>query len=151
MVAMLDLIDEGEELAAVIAAQPYAEDLGNLVGSQAPQTKFTASLEQLVDGKVAFEYIVEAILDLTDGISTGQPDLAALLGGELRSQDEGPIVEPLADDVRAQLIGGRLQGCDIVDSEKRVVILAEADIRLLELVLDEAAAVEVVGGFEREE
>ena len=110
MVAMLDLIDEGEELAAVIAAQPCAEDLGNLVGSQAPQTKFTASLEQLVDGKVAFEYIVEAILDLTDGISTGQPDLAALLGGELRSQDESPIVESLADDVRAQLIGGDCAG-----------------------------------------
>ena len=70
---MLDLIDEGEELAAVIAAQPCAEDLGNLVGSQAPQTKFTASLEQLVDGKVAFEYIVEAveaILDLTGRGST---------------------------------------------------------------------------------
>ena len=68
MAAMLDLIDEGEELAAVIAAQTCAEDLGNLVGSQAPQTKFTASLEQLVDGKVAFEDEVAAVFDLGDGV-----------------------------------------------------------------------------------
>jgi hypothetical protein len=71
------------------------------VGRQAPQTEFAASLEQLVDGKVAFEYIVEAILYLTDGIGTGQLDLSALFGGELRAQDEGPIIESLADDVRA--------------------------------------------------
>src|SRR5215470_3937011 len=109
------------------------------------------SLEQLVDRKVAFEDVVEAILNLTDGIGTRQLDLTPLFGGELRAEDGGPIIEPLTDDFRAQHIGGGLQCGDIVNSQKRVVILAEADVRLVELVLDEAVAVEVVGCLEREE
>jgi hypothetical protein len=55
MMAMLDLIDDGSELAAVPAVQAGAEDLGNLVGGKPPQAEFTTSLEQLVDGKVALE------------------------------------------------------------------------------------------------
>src|SRR5215472_3571601 len=106
---------------------------------------------QLADRKVAFEDVVEAILNLTDGIGTRQLDLPALFGGELRAEDEGPIIQPLTDDFRAQPIGGGLQCCDIVNSQKRVVILAEADVRLVELVLDEAVAIEVVGCLEREE
>ena len=77
--------------------------------------------------------------------------LLALLGGELRPQDQGPVVEPLADDVRAQLVGGGLQRGDVVDREEGVVGLAEADLRPLQFLLDEAVAVEIVGGLEREE
>ena len=55
MMAMLDLIDDGGELAAVPAVQAGAEDRGNLVGGEPPQAEFTTSLEQLVDGKVAAE------------------------------------------------------------------------------------------------
>src|SRR5215470_14912486 len=104
-----------------------------------------------MDGKVAFEYVVEAIFHLTDGVGAGQLDLSALLGGELRAEDKGPIIEPFADDVGAQLIGRRLQCDDVVNGQKRIVILAEADIRLVELALDEAVAVEVVGRLEGEE
>ena len=68
MMAMLDMIDDGSELAAVPAVQAGAEDLGNLVGGKPPQAEFTTSLEQLVDGKVALENKVTAILDLADGI-----------------------------------------------------------------------------------
>ena len=68
MMAMLDLIDDGGELAAVPAVQAGAEDRGNLVGGEPPQAEFTTSLEQLVDGKVALENKVTAILDLADGI-----------------------------------------------------------------------------------
>ena len=67
--AVLDLIDDGEELAAVVALKPRAEYLGYFVGGQSPQAKFTASLEQLVDGEVALEDKIEAVLDLTDRIS----------------------------------------------------------------------------------
>jgi hypothetical protein len=151
MVTMLDLINDGGELASMVAAQAGAEDLGNLVGGQPPQTKFAASLEQLMDGKVAFEYVVEAIFHLTDGIGAGQLNLSAFLGGELRAEDKGPIIKPFADNVRAQLIGRRLQRCDVVNGQKRIVILAETDIRLVELVLDEAVAVEVVRCLEGEE
>jgi hypothetical protein len=38
------------------------------VRCQSPQAKLTASLEQLVDGKVALEDKIEAVLDLTDRI-----------------------------------------------------------------------------------
>jgi hypothetical protein len=55
MMAMLDLIDDGGELAAVPAMQAGAEDRGNFVGGEPPQAEFTTSLEQLVDGKVALE------------------------------------------------------------------------------------------------
>ena len=68
MMAMLDLIDDGGELAAVPAVQAGAEDLGNLVGGEPPQAEFATSLEQLVDGKVPLENKVTAILDLADGI-----------------------------------------------------------------------------------
>ena len=66
MMAMLDLIDNGGELAAVPAVQAGAENLGDLVGGEPPQAEFAASLEQLVDGKVALENEVTAILDLAD-------------------------------------------------------------------------------------
>src|SRR6201997_239121 len=39
----------------------------------------------------------------------------------------------------------------VVDGEEGIVGLAEADLRPLELLLDKAVAVEVVGGLEREE
>src|SRR5580658_895792 len=68
MMAVLDLIDDGGELAAVPAVQAGAEDLGNLVGGEPPQAEFATSLEQLADGKVALENKVTAILDLGDGI-----------------------------------------------------------------------------------
>jgi len=68
MMAVLDLIDDGGELAAMPAMQAGAEDLGNLVGCEPPQAEFTTSLEQLVDGKVALENKVTSVLDLADGI-----------------------------------------------------------------------------------
>ena len=68
MMAVLDLIDDGRELTAMVALQAAAEDLSDLVGGQSPQAKLTAALEQLVDGKVALEYKIETVLDLTDRI-----------------------------------------------------------------------------------
>src|ERR1700722_8079764 len=66
-------------------------------------------------------------------------------------QDQGPVVELLADDLRAEFVGGGLQRGDVVDGEEGVVGLAEADLRALQLLLDEAVPVEVVGGLERKE
>src|SRR4029077_14506311 len=50
-----------------------------------------------------------------------------------------------------QLVGGSLQCSDVGDGEEGVVGLAEADPRAVPLLLDEAVAVEVIGGLEREE
>ena len=99
MMAVLDAIDDGGQLAAHPAVQAGAEDLGDLVGGQPPQAEFAAALEQFVDGKVALEDEVAAILDLGDRIEAREIELLALLGGELRPQDQGPVVEPFADDL----------------------------------------------------
>ncbi len=45
MMAMLDLIDDGGELAARPAVKTGSEDRGNLVGGEPPQTKFATALE----------------------------------------------------------------------------------------------------------
>ena len=73
------------------------------------------------------------------------------LAENFRPQDQGPVVEPFADDCRAQLVGRSLQCSDVGDGEEGVVGLAEADPRAVQLLLDEAVAVEVIGGLEREE
>jgi hypothetical protein len=65
---VFDLIDDGRELTAMVVLQATAEDLGDLVGGQSPQAKLTAPLEQFVDGKVALEYKIETVLDLTNRI-----------------------------------------------------------------------------------
>src|SRR5215469_16924847 len=78
-------------------------------------------------------------------------ELLALLGRELRPKDQGPVVESLTDDVRTQLVGGGLQRGDVVDGEKGIVGFAEADLRTLQLLLDEAVAVEVITGLKRKE
>jgi hypothetical protein len=151
MVAVRDLLNHIGELAAVSAAETGAEDRRHLVSSELPQAKFATALEQLVDRKVALEDEVAAILDLRDGIEAGKVDRLALLGGELRPQHQRPIVEPLADDVRAQPVGSGLQRRDVIHRQERIVVLAEADLRAGELSFDEAVAVKVIGGLEREE
>jgi len=108
------------------------------VGCQPPQSEFAAALEQFVDGKVPFEYEVAAIFDLGDGIEARQLYPLALLDGELGPEDQGPIVEPFANDVGAQLVGGGLERSDVVNRQEGIVVLAEADLRTIELLLDEA-------------
>ena len=53
VMAMLDLIDDGGELAAHPAVKAPAEDRGNLVCGQPPQAEFAAALEQFMDRKVS--------------------------------------------------------------------------------------------------
>ena len=148
--AMLDLIDDGGEFAAQSLVEPDAEDLADPVGRQPPEPEFAASLEDLVDGKVAFEDEVAAILDLRDGVEARQVHLAAFLVGELRPQDQGPVVESFANDLRAQPVGGGLQCGHVVHRQEGIVVLAEADLRSLQFLLDEGVAVELIGGLERE-
>ena len=57
----------------------------------------------------------------------------------------------LADDLRAEPVGGGLQGSDIVHRRKRIVALAEANLLALQFLLHEGVAVEPVGGVKRKE
>ena len=68
MMTMLDAVDDGGELAPHPAVQAGAEDRGNLVAGEPPQTEFAATFEQPVDGKVPLEDEVAAVFDLGDGV-----------------------------------------------------------------------------------
>ena len=85
MMAVLDAIDDGGELALHSTVHAGAEDLGDLVGSQAPQAELAAAFEQLVDREVALEDEVAAIFDLGDRVEARQIDLLALF-----SENFGP-------------------------------------------------------------
>jgi hypothetical protein len=64
MVAVLDAVDDGRELATHSAVHTGAEDCGDLVTGEPPQTQFATAFEQLVDGKVRHEDEVTAVFDL---------------------------------------------------------------------------------------
>ena len=77
--AVLDLIDHRRELPAQSLIQPDAEDLADAVRRETPKTDFATPLEDFVDGKVAFENEVPAVLDLRDGIEPRETHVAAFL------------------------------------------------------------------------
>src|SRR5689334_25288778 len=151
MMAVLDLIDDGAQLAAQGLAQPHAEEFRDAVGRQPPESDLTASLEDLMDRKVALEDKVTAVLDLGDGVEAREVHLLALAWAELWPQDQRPVVEPFLNDLGAKPVGGRLQRGDIADGQKGVIVLAEGDLGFLELLFDEGVAIEVVGGLEGQE
>ena len=72
VMAVLDLLEGGVELAVQLLGDAGAEDLGDLVGRQPPQPQFAAALEDLVDREVALEDEVAAVLDLADGVEAAQ-------------------------------------------------------------------------------
>ena len=79
MVPVVDAVQHTDELALETALEPEAEDLRDLVGAEAIEADITGALEELVDGKVAAENQVVAVLDLLDGVLAPQPDGLALL------------------------------------------------------------------------
>ena len=128
-----------------------AEDLADLVGGQPPEPNLAGAFEDAVNGEVALEDEIAAVLDLVDGVEAAEIHRGALPLGELRAQDQRPVVQALADDLRAEPVGGGLQGRDVIDGQEGVVVLAEADLVPVQFLLDEGVAVEIVGGLEREE
>src|SRR3990167_8402930 len=91
VVAVPDLFQRGGKLALEPLVDAGAEDLRYLVGGETPQPQLAATLEDLVDRKVALEDEVAAILDLADGVETAQVDLLAFLRRELRPQQQRPV------------------------------------------------------------
>jgi len=79
VMAVLDLIDDGGKFPVQPLVEADAENLADAVGRQTPQADFAASLEDLVNGEVAFENEIPAVLDLGDGVETRQAHLAAFL------------------------------------------------------------------------
>jgi hypothetical protein len=63
-------IGKGKNIIVQSLVEPDTEDLADAMGRQPPESEFTASLEDLVDGKVAFEDEVAAAFDLRDGVQS---------------------------------------------------------------------------------
>ena len=92
-----------------------------------------------------------AVLDLVDRVVTAQVDSLAVFGRELRSHDEGPVVELFLNLLRVEAVGGGLQLVGVPTAQKGVVVLAIAHAETLEFSCDEVMTVEVVGSVERQE
>src|SRR5258705_472199 len=146
MVAVLNLIDDGGQFAFGLAAQPHAEDLADPVGGQSPESEFAGTFEDFVDGEVPLEDEVAAVFDLGDGVEPRQIHLLPLLGGKLRPQQKGPVVESLANDLRTEPVCGGLEFGGIIDGQEGIVVLAETDLGMPQFLFDEGMAVEIVGG-----
>ena len=151
MMSVLDLLEGGVELALEFLGDAAAEDLRDLVGRQPPESELTTALEDPVNREVTFEDEVAAVLDLGDGVEAAQVHLLAFLVGELRSQDQSPVVQTLPDDLGAEPVGRGLQGLHIVYGQEGIVVLAEADLGAIQLLFDEGVAVQLIGRLEGEE
>src|SRR5271166_6514247 len=102
MMAVVGLLQDAGQLAGQAAVQAPAEDLRNAVGAQPQQSQVTGTLEELVDGKVAPEDQVAAILDLLDGVVAAEVDGVPVLGGELGAYHQAPVLQPGTNDLGVQ-------------------------------------------------
>src|SRR5215831_13909369 len=102
-------------------------------------------------GKWRFKMKLRQLLDLGNGIETREGHLAAFFFGKLRPEDQGPVVELVADDGGTQPIGGGLESSHVIHRQESIVVLMEADVGAYQFSLDEGVAVEPVGGMERKE
>src|SRR5215469_1419114 len=108
VMAVLDLFQGGMQLASEPAGESGTEDFRDLVGGQTPQSQLTTALEQAMDGEVAFENEIAAILHLTDGVEAPPVHGGSLTPGELGAQQQGPMLQALPNHLRRQAVGGGL-------------------------------------------
>src|SRR5580704_15676803 len=82
---VLDPLQRGVELPLQFPGDADAEDLADLVPGQTPQPNLAGTFEDAMDGEVALEDEIAAVLDLVDGVEPVQVHRASLPVGELRS------------------------------------------------------------------
>ena len=99
VMAVLDLLEHAAQLAAQALVEAEPEQVCERVGGEAEQAEVTGALEQRVDGEVAPEDDIAAVLDLLERVVAAQVDGLAVLGGKLRADHPGPVVQALADDL----------------------------------------------------
>jgi hypothetical protein len=104
-----------------------------------------------MDREVSFEDEVAAVLDLTDGIESAQVHGRALMSGELRAEDQRPVIETFPNPIGGEAVRRRLERFRVGNGEEGVVIFAELHPLSVEFVFHEAVTVQIVCGLERKE
>src|SRR5437867_11023107 len=127
VMAVLDLLQGGVQLAGQAAGDAGAEDFRDLLGRETPQTQLATALEEAMDGEVAFEDEIAAVLDLTNSIEAPQVHGGPLPPGKFRTQHQGPVFQALPDHFRCEAVSGGLYGLGIKHRQKGVVVFAEGD------------------------
>src|SRR5207247_7268319 len=84
MMAVLDPLDDGGELAAKFFVQTGAKDHADLIGGEPPQSQLTTAFEDLVDREVALENEIAAVLDLRKSVEARWMAVLAFTVVELR-------------------------------------------------------------------
>ena len=146
MLALLDLLQNRLPLAADSLPRRPAEDPCDFVGTQTQQLRLATTPENLVNREAAAEDEIAAVLALIDRAVAAQRSCLAVFGRELRSHDEGPVVELFLNLLRVEAVGGGLQLAGVGATEKAVVVLAIAHAAACELSFDEVMTVEVIRG-----
>src|SRR5438874_9954916 len=151
MMAVLDLLQGGVELAWQAAGEAGAKDFRDLLGGETPEPQLTTAFEEAMDGEVALEDEIATVLDLADGVEATQVHGDPLPPGELRTQHQGPVFKALPDYFRSEAFRGGLQGLGIGHGQKGVITLSERDASPVQFVFNEAVAIQTVGGLKRKE
>ena len=105
MMAMVHPFQDGGELTSDPLVETKAEHLRQLVGGEAEQAEVAGALEELMDGEVPSEDGVATVFDLLQGVVTTEIDGGSVFLRKLRSYHPSPVIELLANDLRAETIG----------------------------------------------
>src|SRR5215467_11383253 len=98
--AVLDLLHGGIEFALQFLGDATAENFGDLVSREPPKAHLAGAFEDPVNGEMALEDEVAAVLDLVDGVEAAEIHSGALALGELRTQNQSPVFQASPNDIR---------------------------------------------------
>src|SRR4030095_2655846 len=151
VMTVLDSLQGSMHFPVCLFADALTEELRDFVSGQKQKPQRAVALEEVSDREVALKDEVTAVLDLADGVKAMKVHRFSLPLREFRSQEKGPVSEPLAEELWAKPIGGGLKGLGVGNGNKGVVVFAELDSAAFQFYLDEVMTVEPIGGVKGQE
>ena len=103
--AMFHPFQHGRQLPRHAPMQAEAEHVGQLVGSEAEQSQVAGTLEEFMDGEVPAKDEVATVFHRLQGVVAAEIDGGTVFLGEPRPYPPGPVIELLANDLRAETVG----------------------------------------------
>lgn len=137
--------------ALKLLADALTEELRDFISRQKQKPQLAGALKEVSDREVALEDEVTAVLNLADGVEAMKVHRLSLPLREFGSQKKSPVVEPLADELRAKPIGSGLQSLGVGNGKKSIVVFTELDSATFQLYFDEVMTVEPIGGVKGQE